>query len=135
MAKDIIPRDKTYFGIWQETWGKQALMVRYELFPRNCNTACWSMVNRESANVTEDAVNARTNINYIYSESDIWHCNLKPKEFAERLKNYDYLFIANPDEIFWDKYNSLFKNKEKDIGGIIFEIDKTHGKITLNKII
>ena len=85
------PPDKSVYFVWQGTHGLELRQSRYELAPRHSNTACWSIGTPE--------------------EGDVWTCRKSLTDWAEDLRQYDYLLLGRADTGFWQTFGGLFAGR------------------------
>ena len=87
--KTIGKADDNVYVVWQGTTGQSFYMSRYEFFPMICNKSRWNI--------------GRSNPGDEWSTYDY-----TAQQWADILKEYQYIYIGKADETFWDRYGVLF---------------------------
>lgn len=100
--------DKRVYIIWQNTRGFQYWVFRYELAPRHVNNGAWT-------------------IGDPYYEEDVWTAGYSVQDWAEKLRDYDFVVIGGADDKFWERFGSLFRDAGKSRSGFLFEVKKGPG--------
>jgi hypothetical protein len=103
--------DHSVYVVWNGTSGLPYVIALYELKPK--------ITNRRAAN----GIMPCFSIGPKRFQDDIWSCNLTPTDFRRSLENYDFLFLGEADEIFWDHYQSLFAPGARATNAHFFRID------------
>ena len=115
---NLISKTSSAYVIWQETNGFQFHLTSYELSPRRTNTWCW-------------ALGEKTN------PADAWTCPLTPDEFADDLRDFDYVLVMRGNAELWRRYRSLLAPgtpEEPTDKDILFAVDKDGSSVTLRPV-
>jgi hypothetical protein len=107
------PNSRVYF-IWQGGNGTENTIFNFGIMPKTSNQGCWS-------------------VGAPYDNNDVWTCRLSEKEFEQKLKSYDYLFVGKSDNKFEQDFSYLFGD-ERSMNGSLFQIIKEDNSIILRKI-
>ena len=65
------------------------------------------------------------------TDFDVWSTDLSAGEFAERLKDYDYIFFFGVDDMFMEKYAGVFDNLPPEPDEKIFKLSSTESTLHL----
>jgi hypothetical protein len=99
--------DKVYL-LFQHTNGFEHWIAKYELAPLRTNLDCWS-------------------VGVPWGPDDVWTCPLTPSELAVRLKRYDYVFIGQTNDGFWDRFAPLFASGARSSVPALFAVQPGAG--------
>ena len=66
-------------------------------------------------------------------EDDVWSRDITPEEFVEEVSQYDFIYFAVTDELFYQKYSRCFAEPEKLPSGVcVRHISVRDGKIVVD---
>jgi hypothetical protein len=109
----IEPGDKVWI-IAQHTTGFEYWVLRYSLMENEANSGFWSIGSRAD-------------------ENDVWTAEKTESEWAEELKDYDYVVVLRATESFADQFGELFENPFDATSPSVFKVEDVRGSITLTK--
>jgi hypothetical protein len=103
-AIDGLPANARIFSMWGGTTGLAHYVTFFELRPHPMNYSCFSLGGKRY-------------------DADIWSCDWTSDLLRQKLEPYDYVFIGKADDIFWNKYQSLFTSGARDSNATLFRVD------------
>lgn len=102
--------------IYQNTNGWECMMVRYDIVPRKMNGGGgnWSLGEK-------------------YGAGDVWTTNLSKEEWGSQLleEGYDYVYLAQVDDNFWNHYSELFEDPDKAKSYKLFKVQQKDNSVVL----
>jgi hypothetical protein len=108
----IKPGDRVWI-IAQHTTGFEYWVMRYSLMETSV-TGAWSIGSK-------------------LDEGDVWTEEKSASEWAEELRDYDYVVVLRATESFADQFGELFENPFDATSPSVFKVEDVRGSITLTK--
>jgi hypothetical protein len=68
-------------------------------------------------------------------DGDIWSSDLTPELLRSRLQGYDFVFLGQADDVFWNRYASLFASGAREAATPLFRVDKSNGEELLSPVL
>ncbi len=110
-----IPAGSRVYSVWNGTTGLPFYMSVLELKPRTTNADCFS-------------------VGKARFEGDVWSCDWSSAQFRDTLRSYDFLFVGQADDNFWDRYEELFAPGARQSGAAFFAVDNSSPHTLLSPI-
>jgi hypothetical protein len=110
LSEQLSPSKKIFF-VWQNSTGYEMQAFSYGVIPHHTNNWCWSVGEK-------------------YYPEDVWTCEMDIAAFTTSISEYDYLFVAHADPIFWKRYSLLF-NAENTGDGFLYKVLKDDDTLRL----
>lgn len=109
----LTPIDSKVWFIWQNSQGREAMIVRYKIAPRKMNIGGWSVGEK-------------------YYDGDVWTSNTTPQDLAETFATVDYIALGFIDDRFLKKYGELFSTPPRS--GALYKKETINNTIRLMEI-
>jgi hypothetical protein len=109
----IKPGDRVWI-IAQHTTGFEYWVMRYSLMENESNSGFWSIGSKAD-------------------ENDVWTAEKTQSEWAEELKDYDYVVVVRATESFVDEFGELFDNAA-NLSSSVFKVDGSGSTSLLKKV-
>jgi hypothetical protein len=103
---DPLPKKARVYSSWSGSNGLEHVITFFELRPHEMNIGCFSLGGKRH-------------------KDDIWSCDWPPALLRSKLKSYDYFFLGQDDQIFWDTYQSLFVAGARQSEARFYRIDNS----------
>lgn len=114
-ASDIQPGDKIWL-IAEHTDGFEYWILKYEFIEQYFKEgAYWSLGDK-------------------FSDADVWTANITVEEWEGQLLDYDYVLTYSVNQVFIDKYQSLFESPDQIGNNSIYKIIKDGSEVTLKHV-
>jgi len=110
-----IPPGSRVYSVWNGTTGLPFYMSLFELKPRATSAHCFSLGKARF-------------------EGDVWSCDWSSARFRDTLRSYDFLFVGQADDNFWDRYEELFAPGARQSGAAFFAVDNSGPQTLLSPI-
>jgi hypothetical protein len=110
-----IPAGSRVYSVWNGSTGLPFYMSLFELEPRATNANCFS-------------------VGKARFEGDVWSCDWSSARFRDTLRSYDFLFVGQADENFWDRYEELFAPGARQSGAAFFAVDNSAPRTLLSPV-
>ena len=109
----IQPEDKVWI-IAQHTTGFEYWVLRYSLMENETNSGTWSLGSKAD-------------------ENDVWTVEKSASEWAQELRDYDYVVVFRATESFAQEFGDLFGNQSDVTSSSVFRVEDVKGSIALTK--
>jgi hypothetical protein len=110
----IQPGDKVWI-IAQHTTGFEYWVLRYSLMENETNSGFWSLGSKAD-------------------ENDVWTSEQSAADWAEKLRDFDFVLVFRQSASFQTEFATLFKSSAEVKDSTVFAVHKTGLDIQLNRV-
>ena len=110
----IQPGDKVWI-IAQHTTGFEYWVLRYSLMENETNSGFWSLGSKAD-------------------ENDVWTSEQTATDWAEKLRDFDFVLVFRQSASFQSEFATLFKSSADVKDSTVFAVDKTGLDLQLNRV-